>query len=300
LTNKTTPTGSDLVLIQDQAASGALKYSTLTQVIGAVASGVSSFNTRTGAVVGLADDVPWRGYLSGLTLSAAGSTATYGIAAGTASDSTAVSAMRLASAYTKTASAWAVGTANGSLDTGTIAINTWYHVHLIQRPDTGIVDVLVSLSPTAPTLPTNYTLFRRIGSMKTDGSGNWMGFTQVGDEFLWLVAKGDINTTFGTSVTNQTLASVPTGVRVNALGIAGMLNAATASILMFSPDQTATTVINTPAGNYNVVGGAGGLAVNVQMNLRTNTSAQVGVVAGVASTQLFFVTNGWIDTRGRI
>jgi hypothetical protein len=49
LTNKTTPAGTDLVLIQDQAASGALKYSTLTQVIGAVASGVSSIAGNTGA-----------------------------------------------------------------------------------------------------------------------------------------------------------------------------------------------------------------------------------------------------------
>ncbi|SFM29627.1 Phage-related tail fibre protein [Bradyrhizobium sp. NFR13] len=50
LANKTTPAGSDLVLIQDQAASGALKYSTLTQVIGAVASGVSSVGGISGAV----------------------------------------------------------------------------------------------------------------------------------------------------------------------------------------------------------------------------------------------------------
>ncbi len=50
LTNKTSPTGSDLVLIQDQAASGALKYSTLTQALAAVTSGVSSLNTKTGTL----------------------------------------------------------------------------------------------------------------------------------------------------------------------------------------------------------------------------------------------------------
>ena len=59
------------------------------------------------------------------------------------------------------------------MDTGSVANNTWYHVHLIKRPVTGVVDVLFSLSATAPTLPTSYTIFRRIGSMRTDGSARW-------------------------------------------------------------------------------------------------------------------------------
>jgi hypothetical protein len=48
LTAKTTPAGSDLIMISDQAASGALKFSTLTQAIGALASGVSAIDTKTG------------------------------------------------------------------------------------------------------------------------------------------------------------------------------------------------------------------------------------------------------------
>ena len=47
--------------------------------------------------------------------------------------------LSLASAYTKTTSAWGVGTGNGSLDTGSIANSTWYHVYLIKRVDTGVV-----------------------------------------------------------------------------------------------------------------------------------------------------------------
>src|SRR5438045_2280633 len=112
------------------------------------------------------------GVLYGCTLSAAGATATFGIAAGTASG------MVLASAYTKTTAAWAVGTALGALDTGAIANNTWYHAFLIERTDTGVVDVLISLSPTAPTMPASYTIKRRIGSMKTDGSAQWKAFSQ--------------------------------------------------------------------------------------------------------------------------
>src|SRR5581483_3995366 len=80
---------------------------------------------------------------------------------------------------------------NGSLDTGSIANNTWYHAYLIERTDTGAVDVLVSLSASAPTMPASYTKKRRIGSMKTNGSGQWTAFTQNGDEFLWTTPIAD-------------------------------------------------------------------------------------------------------------
>lgn len=54
--------------------------------------------------------------------------------------------MALTSGITKRLdAAWAVGTGNGGLDQGTIA-NATYHVHLIKRLDTGVVDAIFSLS----------------------------------------------------------------------------------------------------------------------------------------------------------
>lgn len=49
LPNKASPTGSDLVIISDAAASNATKYSTVTQLLGSVVSGVSSIAGNTGA-----------------------------------------------------------------------------------------------------------------------------------------------------------------------------------------------------------------------------------------------------------
>ena len=49
LTNKASPTGADLVMISDQAASGALKQTTLTQLIAGVGTGVTSIAGNTGA-----------------------------------------------------------------------------------------------------------------------------------------------------------------------------------------------------------------------------------------------------------
>jgi hypothetical protein len=106
------------------------------------------------------------GHLSGATIiNNAGSAANkIDVAAGTARDSTDTANIALAAAITAKdiTAAWAVGSTAGLLDTGSVA-NTTYYVYLIKRPDTGVVDVIASTSSSAPTLPTNYTLYRRIG-----------------------------------------------------------------------------------------------------------------------------------------
>ena len=155
-----------------------------------------------------------RGYIDGLVLSTAGASASFGIAAGAAADSTNAVMMALVAAITKTTGAWAVGSGSGSLDTGAIAVSTWYHVHLIRRTDTGVVDVLISLSATAPTLPSPYTQFRRIGSMKTNASSQWTKFIQTDDRFMWDVPVVDVNATnVGTAAVLRAL-TVPTGIAV--------------------------------------------------------------------------------------
>ncbi len=175
-----------------------------------------------------------RGYIDGLVLSTAGSSSTFGVAAGMATDSTGVESMVLPFAVTKTTSSWAVGSGNGSLDTGTIANNTWYHVHLIKRTDTGVVDVLVSTSATAPTLPTNYTVFRRIGSLLTNGSAQWMKFVQSGDTVIYstpIVALALVTP----ASTSGTLFSVntPPGLVTEAI-VSGIYQNSVATIIYLS------------------------------------------------------------------
>ena len=308
LTTKASPGAGDYVMLSDQAASGAWKKVTVSTL--ATAGSVSSIAGNTGAFTlsnGVknvtndiqADPVFHRSYLAGLTLSTAGSSATFGVAAGVAVDSTNTGFMSLASAYTKTTSAWAVGTGNGALDTGSIAASTWYHVHLIKRTDTGVVDVLVSLSATAPTLPTNYTLFRRIGSMKTNGSSQWTKFIQVGDEFIWDVPPSDLN---GSSVAGGLVfvVSVPTGLSVMArLNFLFQSAAGNAAVLIHSPltsTQTAVTPTGNAIGGVQNVAGTSNAPGNV--SVMTNTSQQVRGSAN--STGILYVaTVGWTDTRGK-
>lgn len=236
--------------------------------------------------------------LSGLTLSTAGSSATFACASGAAGSTTGV-IMALASSISKTTSAWAVGTATGGLDTGAIANSTWYHVWLIKRPDTGVVDVLVSLSPTAPTMPTNYTLKRRIGALLTNSSAQWVSFTQTGDKFLWAVPIADVTSLATTTPTLKTL-TVPTGIKVEALlrGSWGGSAGVNAILTITSPDETSANA-DTPASNRSLVSVSATTATAGHFNVGTNTSAQVRFAASASDGAVAFVSYGWIDPRGK-
>ena len=267
----------------------------------------SQVNANFAALVSCANsNAALAGYLSGLQLSAAGSSSTFGIATGVATDSTAAASMSLVTAYNKTTSSWAVGSGVGSLDTGSIANNTWYHVFLIERTDTGVVDVLVSLSATTPTLPTSYTLSRRIGSMKTDGSARWIAFSQFGDQFIWasnVASVIDVNYNSTTTQSAQTL-NVPTGVRVVAR-IRGFFQGPTSAqttLTLSSPSEVSLTTSNPsyPSTSY-VDAGANGTNQGFTADVLTNTTAQVNVVANSSSgSNLVRMTAyGWYDARGK-
>lgn len=234
------------------------------------------------------------GRKSGLTLSTAGVSSSFAAAAGVAADSTGTDMMALASSLQKNTGAWTVGVNGGALDTGTIAINTWYHAFLIKRPDTGVVDVLVSLSATAPTLPTNYTLFRRIGSLRVDASSNWRKFIQFGNFFLWDAMNNDVaGVTVGTTALTPTIFT-PLGVRVKALLHVGYTNATVGhGLLVTSPDVSDQAPTG---GNPNV----GFVQVTSQVALTsleefTNTSSQIRARSSAASGTYYVWTYGWQD-----
>jgi len=115
--------------------------------------------------------------ISGLKVAWASNT-TLTVAAGVCRDSTNTIDMTLAAAATINA---AVVGVNG-IDTGTFAASKCYAVHLI-GDDAGFETpvALLSLSATAPTLPSGYNIFRRIG---------W-AFSDSGTHFILLEVCGD-------------------------------------------------------------------------------------------------------------
>lgn len=239
-----------------------------------------------------------KGHLYGLTLSTAGSSSTFSVAAGEAADSTASDLMVLAASISKTTSAWAVGSGNGGLDTGTIANNTWYHAHQIKRPDTGVVDVLISTSASAPTLPANYTLFRRIGSMKTNGSSQWISFTQVGDTFTWASAVNDVSGGTWTTTAADTVLTVPTGVAVEAFGTAAFGSDSGVQYAALYSKSIADFAVNSNTGAF-----AGQNAVFRGMNyfrIMTDILATIRRRSSDANGSINLYTFGWVDSRGRL
>lgn len=251
-----------------------------------------------------------RGHLHGLTLSnnAGDATNDIDIAAGecVTLDSP-YWRMALASALTKRLdAAWAVGTGNGGLDTGSIA-NTTYHIWLIARSDTGVVDALFSTSATSPTMPTNYDRKRRIGSIMRV-SAAIRPFKQKGNLFLWdAIAALDINVgNPGTAAALRTL-SVPAGIEVEALVRILVVNngaAATCSVYLNYPLSTSETADDT-LGRYTIgpVANASGRprALEGDTRIFTNTSSQIRSRLSFSDVDCFLnlTAYGWVDDRGK-
>lgn len=252
--------------------------------------------------------VAQRGYMHGLGLSTAGGVNTFTAAAGVATDSTNSAMLTLSAPLLKGYAAWAAGS-GGALDTGTATINTWYHAYVIQRPDTGVVDIAISLSASAPVfgvnIPAAYTLFRRLGAMKINPSSLWTKFIQDGDTFIWDLPTADINAANpGTAAVTRTI-NTPPGVRVEGIFMVGFSAAVAAdnpaAILLTDLALADTSPGVQYAGFYcyasgTLINNAGG-----QVRVFTNTSSQIRsrIQISAAGTSLFITTFGWIDRRGR-
>jgi hypothetical protein len=106
------------------------------------------------------------GTISGLTLSSNASDAVndVDIEAGECRDATRIRSIVYSGATKQSDAAWAAGSAAGWLDTGSIADGTYY-IWLIYKSSTATVDSLLSLSATAPTMPSGYDYKRRIGML---------------------------------------------------------------------------------------------------------------------------------------
>lgn len=288
---------------------GVSKWTTLATGGGGGGGGISLVNTTpgqglTGGPITTSgtlnvDTTVFPGFKSGLTLSTAGSSTTFGIATGSATDSGNVAFMQLASAYTKTTGAWALGTAAGSLDTGTVAINTWYHVFIMRRPDTGATDICTSTTLagciTGSNIPTAYTQFRRIGSMLTNGSSQWVQFTQNGNQFTWVTPFQDVP---GTAISTTNLSpslTVPPGISVKALLDVVQQGSAGQFMLVYSGLETVQAA-NSPLGNFNISLQASGVSA-IYAELSTDTAKRVQAVASGASTY-YISTRGWTDNFG--
>lgn len=76
--------------------------------------------------------------------------------------------------------------ANG-LDTGSEAGSTWYFLWVIYNPTTDTVAGLISLSTTAPTMPSGYTFKKLIGIAYNDAGSDLDAFIQYDNWINWTI-----------------------------------------------------------------------------------------------------------------
>lgn len=258
--------------------------------------------------LGIEPDPPLpRGYLAGLALTRDTDTDhDISIAAGECRDSGHAINFRLTSAHVKRIdSTWASGTGNGGLASAlTVANDTWYHVFLVDDGN-GNIEAGFDTSTTAANLlsDTGGTLFRRIGSVKTDGSANILAFQQIGDRFLWTAPVFDYDNTPNTAAT--VTISTPLGVRVLALLNANVNRSSSSGLAYFPTISLQTEEAPNAAASPGVsIGLTANSAVtqffiHQQIEVLTNTSSQIKVHTDNAATGVRITTFGWTDRRGR-
>lgn len=201
--------------------------------------------------------------------------------------------------------------ANG-LDSGTVAVSTFYSVWAIYNPTTATAAGLLSTSATSPALPSGYTYSARLGWVLTDGSANVYRFNQLDREFQFVVGTNPANIgaapfliangTVGTySSTSPTLAAtsvtgiVPsTALSVKVVVASDWKNAGTAATVAIAPNVGWGGSNNGPAGSngntYPVWIDGALVAQQASLTLETTSIAIASVGAGAAVQVI-----GWTD-----
>lgn len=252
------------------------------------------------SLVATVDPTAIPGYISGLELSTAGGSTTFSVAKGGATDVNYSGTIYLAASISKTTASWAVGSGNGALDQGSITTNAWYHAFVIKRPDTGVSDVCISTATTGcaagvGNIPAAYTLKRRIGSLLTNGVPQWVGFTQIGNEFIWASQVVEtVPVLNAVSRTNITL-TVPTGVSVMAKFRAPLVLPGSNVVYLFTSLFEADGSSGTIGGDLGTASGGIGEANVARI---TNTSGQIGGRIGTLTGTPSIITYAWTDFRG--
>lgn len=282
-----------------------LNFTGTTNVYNSLPAENTAYRTSTNALeigtpgnITANSNVLLRGHLNGLITSRnAGTPNTkIDISVGSAMDEVAHGGF-ITSAAVLTIDAGTTG-ANG-LDTGALAASTTYHINVIGKTD-GTAAGFLSTSLT-PTLPSGYSLRRRVGSIRTDGSAHFVAYVQTGDDFDLAVPVLEVNATDGvTTAVTTTLGGVPSGiiVRVALSGVVSDPSTAGSFSYMSALAQTDTA----PSGQaLTAIASTTGLSFGYSnARIVTNASGQIRRRASSTTLNLIIVTNGWTDTRGKL
>lgn len=238
-----------------------------------------------------------RGYIDSIQISRAADTAhdtDFGV--GVARDATDTVNMELTSALIKQIDvSWAAGTNQGGFPSGiSITPGIWYHLFLIAKTD-GTVDAGYDSSVTAVNLltdATGYTLYRRVGSVLTDGSSNitnyfmYTGFWQR--SFWWIAPPSDSFTSAGTTPVLKLLVT-PLAIRTKAILSVNLTESTiTYDVAITDPQMTTTGIYNIFQDNSND-------HTRAQIEVITDTASKVNMETSQTATDIAYTTMGWYE-----
>ena len=192
-----------------------------------------------------------------------------------------------------------------AIDITGISVGNNAHRHVLAGRD-GSGDPAAVLSETIA-LPSGWQAFRRIGSIRTDGSGNVRNWVQHGDVFMLInPVTGVVNVTNqGTSEVTRTLP-VPVDVRVLAVLDVAASNSEAFGVAVvggdtnaYAPDLPQRESVSDATISARSDSSADAAAGSSEVQILTNASGQIKTRSSISSTNLNITVKGWIDTRGR-
>lgn len=250
-----------------------------------------------------------QGYLFGLTIENNGGSPldTLDVNIGRCRSSDNTSDLVISALMTKYANvAWNQGTNEGGLDAGSIGANQTWHVYVISN--NSAVDVIFSQNGISPTLPSGFSLYRRIGAFTTNASAQIRQFSQVGNRFYYterpIVSQSGVALGIGGNLI--TLNGIPADIRVKPI-ISSQITAAVAwafyESLSTYPSTQIPGVNNTAANTYLRQGQAAAMVGAYSLEVYTNSVKQIGIDVSAAvsagASGLYVDVYGWYDDRGQ-
>jgi len=195
---------------------------------------------------------------------------------------------------------WAAGTNQGGFPSGlgSVAVDTWYHLFVIAKPD-GTTDAGFDTSLTATNLladATGYTKYRHIFSVLTDGSANILGYNQIDNETceFKLSIQDASAVSLSTGTGSLFTVSSPLGIKATPLGtILAESNSGEFQILVQSGNQTATAATGS-LFNMKPTLNVQDTYVSVSLNnFTTDTSSQLRIASASGNGAYYVNLAGW-------
>jgi hypothetical protein len=128
----------------------------------------------------------------------------------------------------------------GGLSTGSEASNTWYFIHVIYNPSTGVTSGIFDVSATAPTLPSGYTESKCYGAVYNDGSSNFINFIQNNDFVQYglprALSSGAVGTYGSAFATTSISALAPTAI-LKTIRVSAVATTSTTSAITVAPSS---------------------------------------------------------------